>query len=358
MKKKFKGKVLVCLVMASLIILPSFVHAQKQKIKVTVENASIRIKPDAASEAIASPPVGTVFEVEAKVGEWYEIRIRTEVGVLITGYIHEMFAEIEKPVEKIPAPREEVKKKPVQPVPRPEPQEVTPPSPRIRASIKLAGLNSRQTGYDYEYTTTLYDEPMTITDSVSNQFALGFNLELGVFVLKNIELTGGVSFLSKSLEGVYSLSLPNIYIYDDIAYDEEPANPGLKMTLINFGINFHLLSTGMLRPYIGAGGSYIMAKMDLLEDIVYDETFYGDYTHTIEITELQFAETKINKFGFNVRAGINLEFTSNISLFAEGRYVIAKTEVPHPLTSKLDENETLNIDLGGASGCFGIRFIF
>jgi opacity protein-like surface antigen len=358
MKKKFKGKVLVCLIMASLIILPSFIHAQKPKIKVAVENASIRIKPDAESEAIASPPVGTVFEVEAKVGEWYEIRIRTEVGVSITGYIHEMFVEIEKPVEKIPAPREEVKKWPVQPVPKPEPQEVTPPSPRIRASIKLAGLSSRQAGYDYKYSTTLYNETMTITDSVSNQFALGFNLELGVFVIKNIELTAGVSFLSKSLEGVYSLNLPNNYLYNDIAYDEAPANPNLKVTLINFGINFHLLSAGMLRPYIGAGGSYIMAKMDLLDEIIYEETFYTDYTHTIEITEVQFVETKINKFGFNVRAGINFEFTSNISLFAEGRYVVAKTEVPHPLTSKFDENEKLNIDLGGASGCFGIRFVF
>jgi len=47
-----------------------------------------------------------------------------------------------------------------------------------------------------------------------------------------------------------------------------------------------------------------------------------------------------------------------IYVFAEGRYIFAKKEVPHPITSEISEEEKLDINLGGGSFSFGIRLFF
>lgn len=321
--------------MVSWLFLPGSVQAQKHRIKVVVANASIHIKPAADSEVISSPALGNVFEVEAKVGEWYEVRHRTEVGVLITGYIHEKF--VGEIAETPPLP---------------------PASPGIQFTAKLGGLYSLMSGYDYGFSTSYYDEELTISDSVANGSAVGFHLELGVLVLNHIELTGGVDLFSKKMKGTYSLELPNRYIYHDIASAEATANPGRNMMVFHVGLNFHLLSSGWIRPYVGGGGSYVRVKMDLLEDLIYNETFYEDNTHTIEITNVQLVEKSVNKLGFHVRGGVHFKLTSNISFFIEGRYLIAKTDVPHPLSSTFIEGEKIDIDLGGISSRLGISLFF
>ena len=150
MKKNFKGKVLMYLILTSLLILPAVVHAQKQEIRVVVENATIRIKPDVQGDVIQEPSVGAVFEVEGKEGDWYEIKVRTEVGVLITGYIHEMF--VEKLAEKKPEPEREVVRRPVQPVTRAAPRKVT------RAEFVING------GYNMGYGIS---ETLSYSDSFS-----------------------------------------------------------------------------------------------------------------------------------------------------------------------------------------------
>ncbi len=64
------------------------------KVKVVVENASIRLKPSLDSEAIEENiPVGTVYASNKKTGEWYEIKFESKLGVALLGYIHEMYVE-------------------------------------------------------------------------------------------------------------------------------------------------------------------------------------------------------------------------------------------------------------------------
>jgi hypothetical protein len=45
-----------------------------------------------------------VFEVREKVGEWYRVDFMSKVGVLVTGYIHEMFVEEDRGAGEEPAP--------------------------------------------------------------------------------------------------------------------------------------------------------------------------------------------------------------------------------------------------------------
>lgn len=362
MKKGLGKRTWLCFFLVSVFVLPGFLQAQKQTIKVVVENASIRIKPDAGSDIIASPPVGSVFEVEGKLEEWYEVKYKTDLGVLVTGYIHEMYVEVEKPAEEVVPPKEEVKVEPVQPVIITEPTKPKPSEPAIRFSVRLGGRYSLMAGYNYNFSMTFYDEPLTITDKLDKAAGIGVNLDLGIIVMKYFELSAGVDVYSKVMKGTYGFGLPNIYIYDDIAYDDAPADAKRSMTVINFGINFHPLPSGPIRPYIGGGGSYIMAKMDLLEDMRYRETFYyPSWTHTIEIVEVMLQEdTSVSTLGFHARAGVHIKLTNNVFFFFEGKYLMAKKDVPHALTTQITgyEDEKITIDLGGASGAFGIRFLF
>lgn len=94
MKRRDKG--LISLMIIALFILPILVYAEKQMIEVVVENASIRSKPDVDSEIIKSEPLGSVFEVERKVGKWYEIKVLSRLGILIDGYIHEKYVKVIK----------------------------------------------------------------------------------------------------------------------------------------------------------------------------------------------------------------------------------------------------------------------
>lgn len=361
MKKRLGESVFVCFILISFLILPGSIQAQKQKIKVTTEGASIRAKPDAGSDVIASPEVGTIFEVEAKIEDWFEVKLKTNLGVSITGYIHEMYVDTEEPVAQgaEPVVPKEVEAEPIPAAPTAAAEVPRTSERSIWISLRLGGLYASLAGYNYDFTTKFYQEDLTVSDSVAKSGGAGFNLELGVMFLKFLEVTTGFSTYSKQMAGTYGFGLPNIYIFNDIAFDEATENPSRKMTVLDFGLNFHPLQTGPIRPYFGLGGSYATAKLDLLKDMVYNETFYTNLTHKIEITEVQLVNKSVNKFGFHVRGGLQLRLVGKLFLFVEGKYLICKTEVLHPLTSTFSghENEKITIDLGGILGLMGIRFL-
>jgi len=90
-----------------------------QKLRVVTELANIRQRPDIGSEVIRQVPQGTILLAEGKEGDWYLIRLETQKGEVITGYIHESLVlktelpQEEKEVEKqeLEEPQPEVKKK-------------------------------------------------------------------------------------------------------------------------------------------------------------------------------------------------------------------------------------------------------
>lgn len=64
-------------------------QSSSQKIKVVVDNASIKATPEIGGKTIARIPLDTILEAEEKQGEWYKVSMDNE-GVLISGFIHEM----------------------------------------------------------------------------------------------------------------------------------------------------------------------------------------------------------------------------------------------------------------------------
>lgn len=362
MKNKFKGKWLISFLIAFFLILPSITNAQEQKIRVVVEGASLRLQPNMESEIILSPPVGNIFEVEKKVGKWYEIKFSSEIGVLITAYIHEMFIEVEKEAAK---PKDEVIQEPVRPQPIYEPPKAARPRGKPMFSLKGGGIFILIPElYSYDYSFPSRGETATMSESVYSGNAFSFEVGLGFFLIPYIEFEGTVSFLSKGLNGSYGFELPSQYWFNLLASDEMEASPTLKKTILCLGLLIHPVTSGPIRPYFGGGGSYVIGNLEMVEDMTFSEIDSQLVrNHSITINEVQFVETddleeiSLSKFGFYGKAGINFTATKNIGIYAEGKYIFAKKEILYFL-SDFDPDEIVEIDLGGISFCLGIKLMF
>jgi len=86
---------------ATRMILPSFLlillvlgstGAAALKVKVIVDNASIKATPEIGSQTLANVALNTVLDVELKQGEWYKITTMRG-GTPVTGFIHELLVE-------------------------------------------------------------------------------------------------------------------------------------------------------------------------------------------------------------------------------------------------------------------------
>jgi hypothetical protein len=281
--------------------------------------------------------------------------------VLITGYINSQFVDVveEAPV---PVPKKEPVRKPARPAVKPRPQKARPAATsRIKFNIMAAGMffmTQEMSDHEYSFYWPARDEDFRIFDYYESSIGIGFGGGLGIFITPNIELTGSFIYFSKSSWGEIGIDVPNEWFYDSYASDIAETEPNVKKMIFSGGINIHPLTSGPLDIYIGGGGSYIKATVDLLYDARYEESPWPpilNTQHTVEITEVFFEETDVSTFGFHGRAGININFGSNISFFGEGRYILAKAkDVEFPF----NPDETLELNLGGLVVLAGIKLNF
>jgi hypothetical protein len=356
MGNKLKGKLIISLVIAFILVLPTISQAQQnQRIKVVVRNASVRLQPDIDSEVILSPPVGSTFGVERKIGEWYEIKFSSEIGVLITGYINSQFVELME-AAPVPVQKKEPVRKPAKPAAKPRPATTS----RVKFNIMAGGLFalykdmlSKEFSYDYR------GEQFIIEDYFESSNSIGFTGGIGIFVTPNIELTGSIASFSKAGWGELYIEVPSPFFFDDSKSDYSDDGqylPNVKKMIFSGGINIHPIKSGPIDIYFGGGGSYIKATVELMEDFIYTETQdFVALTHSVEINEVLVEETDITAFGFHGRVGVNLRASKNLYLFGEGRHIIASADVPSPF----DDTYTLEgLDLGGTIVLGGIRIVF
>lgn len=88
------------------------------RVKVIVDNASVKAKAEIFGDVLAVVSSGTVLDAEEKQGEWYKVRLEKE-GSLISGFIHELFVE-EMEIEEVPEKKVEIPaEKPELPVKKP-----------------------------------------------------------------------------------------------------------------------------------------------------------------------------------------------------------------------------------------------
>lgn len=68
-------------------------EAAPLKVKVIVDNSSIRATPELGGKVLAKVAQNTILESENKQGEWYKVVFESSEGVIISGFIHEMTVE-------------------------------------------------------------------------------------------------------------------------------------------------------------------------------------------------------------------------------------------------------------------------
>lgn len=93
------------------------------KVRVIVETASVRLRPDISSQILAQVPQGTILELVSKKDGWYLVsRPPDERGSIISGYLHESLIEV---VEEKAEPQRALVKPPREEAPpiRPRPEE-------------------------------------------------------------------------------------------------------------------------------------------------------------------------------------------------------------------------------------------
>lgn len=354
MKIKLRRNALVSLIIA-IFILPSIGRAEEQKVKVVVDKASIRLEPSMESEIIASPAVGAIYDMEKKIGEWYEIKFYSKIGVLITGYIHQMFVEV---VSEEAVPKPKVPQMPGKREPTAKPKEVV-AQKRPTLNLKLSAMSYAVNGYDYTYRFPYRGEFFTARDSIEKESLLGFDIGVGYFLKRNFELEGCVSFLAKHLPGLYVIGVPSPYVSNDPAYDEFLAHPYVKEFILSFGFSFHPLTRSGFKPYFGAGGVFITGRWDLMTAISYRETTDAvTQTHSVEIYDVSFEKINVSKFGFIFKIGLNITMSRKTAFFSELRFLSAKKKVSHPAILQRVPTEMAEIGLGGSSLLLGIKIFF
>jgi opacity protein-like surface antigen len=351
-RKTFLCACLVLLVMA--LALPLL--AQGIRIKVIVENASIRLKPSLDSEAIEeSVALNTVFTAEKKVGEWYEVKVPSNVGVLLIGYIHEMYVEVL--AEEAPRPPAQEEKPLAGEVRRPEPLLPAEYGPKKMEIFFGGGLGfgsflNSSTDYEYHFGTidvlSYMDEAGQVSHKAGGPMGLGFSLAnffMGGFGLRlRIDMN-----ISPGLTGRSSYSVTWKW-WDRGPYDEPNTwDMTGNLSVIPISLNaVYKFDLGMISPYISAGPTFFLAKLKMDTTIGLGNTWLwqdevGDLWRIFDYFPIpMFVDESLNGIGFNFGAGLDVALspsfglTLDLSYFLKGGSKVAWSFRPGTYDSQID----------------------
>lgn len=322
MGKKFKGKLIISLVFVFILILPTISQSQqKQRIRVIVQNASVRLQPNIESEVILSPPVGSTFEVEQKIGDWYEIKFSSEIGVLITGYINTKFVEV---IGAAPPPKKEV-------IQQPEPQREVikrPAAKKFGLKLKAAGGYGTMSIGDYhlwgEDAQAYMDDISALAEGLGwsatqeGEFEkIGMGMEFegeGILKFGPIGLGGGIGLLRRG-----KFSELSVYIPDTTETFGGSVDP--TVTVYSLFGNFYLFipTPGPIELYLYGGAAYYYGKMSVTFTEYYDWTSW-QYSYR----ETSDGEATSSTIGFHAGAGLEIDLSPNFAFFIEGKARLAK----------------------------------
>jgi hypothetical protein len=107
---KFTSKAAPVLLLAAVLVISAcgpkryydWSDAAPVKIKVKTTTAVLRLSASPKGEVVVDKVAkGTIFEGARKTGAWYEVRHRSEIGVLLTGFISEADVEL---IGAVPVP--------------------------------------------------------------------------------------------------------------------------------------------------------------------------------------------------------------------------------------------------------------
>jgi opacity protein-like surface antigen len=336
MKKHLVLRACLCLILALVAFLTTDSYAQKIKIRVVVDNANVRLKPDLQGEIIRNPPLGSSFEVESREGDWYEIRVRTEMGVLITGYIHNSFVQVQG--EETTPPEQETRQAPVQTYDQPQTRDERPK--RAELVFRMGYVTGYNLSGSYSYSESFSAgilESASTSGKITTEYKspLGFDGALNFFIAKGIGIQVKFDYNStvKSNEASRSTYDINWTWSSGGSYSREnewSVESEVSSYILSGNLLYKIPTGSMVEPLISGGVSYFSGSASVDTTVGYASTWESEGFRYIDYFALPASvEASLSGIGFNVGGGIDFVFTRGVALNIDGRYFSrGKIEVP------------------------------
>jgi Bacterial SH3 domain len=276
------------------------------KLKVTVQAANIRSKPDIASTILKTVPAGTLFESSGKEGRWFKVSLPPDAkGTVVIGYLYDSLVQVveeikpEPPKVEAPTPpkKEEAVEKAV-PVEKPQikPEVAFPTSRKrsfsFRVYSKSGMLLTPPSATDLGYSSV---------DNVSLEEYLdlaAFNFGGGVQLLFSLNPENTMNFgldlgAQKLFSSIFDTGTSDI-VYEDIHHENE--------------FSFYLLGLFELR----SPQSPLFFQVGVGMHCVYwswDYTYSGKYSNAYE----EDSGLEVN-VGFLLAGGFDIPVNDKISV--------------------------------------------
>jgi hypothetical protein len=342
MRKKLWLVTVIGLFFVSLLLFPATVQSQSQKIRVTVKNASIRLSPSMDSEVLRRPDMGAVFDVVKKVDEWYEIKFTSQVGVEITGYIHEMFVEV-MTAEAIPEEKREQVTQPVE-VEFIQQEDAAPKMEfQLHFMYPLGYGLEESSGYSDSFPFDLLTAATstgTIEHMLKNPIGFGaaFNYMFmnGLGVQLRFDMNTKAAITDDSIS-VFDMSWQWQGMWDYTLSGDFPegaqawtVNGDVSLMVLSLNLFYKALGLGMIEPHFSGGVSYFTGNAAADTYVGYGMTWqdFWDvdwYTQYIDYFILPASvDEKIGSIGANIGGGVDIVFSRNIAFAIEARYFLTK----------------------------------
>ena len=310
-----------------LLSLAALSQTSELKVRVIVEQANVRLKPDLTSQILSQVPLGTILKVESKMGEWFLVSLPAdEKGFVLSGYIHQSVVEgIGEKVKEVP----EVKREKAEVTPQVKKEK--PSAPRVKPSVYAperaeAGAKSSigiRAGY-----------AMLSEEKYGSGLEYGVNLSFGLSKNIGIEISG-------------------LRFQSDVEEDPEALSKGkLSSIPVQLSIQGRFPINDQIVPYVLGGAGYYLNSFTIDDEISADWDSVG----------VDIEEKMDSAIGFHFGAGVDFFFQENIALNADFRYCIAKTKGSWTMTEQVGGVETSgeleDLSLNSIMFGVGLKFCF
>jgi len=315
-------------VLGLFVILGSLLAGQttEVKIKVIVENASIRVKPGIDGAVLEDKiPLGAVYLSAKKEGEWYEVRFRSRVGVQLTGYIHEMYVEVidedaakagqQPPIFKGMGPARV--------------QEVKPFEMGLIFGLSAGSFMSPSSTYSDSWAWSELEsvsEAGTISHKLGNPLALGFSFtyyfreNVGFRLSVDYNLKQNLADAKSAYQIDWTWTLGRGSFHDE---GDWPVKGDFWLVPISANLIYKIPTGGIFAPYLTAGMTAYLGRANIETSLGYSNSWISSDGKQ-QLIDFFIIPVKLEKdlttAGVNVGAGLDVLLSSNIALNIDGVY--------------------------------------
>jgi hypothetical protein len=334
--------------------------ALAERVEVSRSQANLRERPTTQSGVVARLAPGTLLEVKATVGAWYEV---TVVGTGKRGFIS---ATLVTPVPEgapaqAPPPRVQAHKPPAPPPSaaapsRPSSSDREPAEPIRKASqekqpryhLFANAFLQPSLSISSSYTYTQYWEQASVSEKYAYDKSFGFEIGAQARLMGPLGLHVAFSRASRKGTADVSAQFPHPFYFQQMRQVEGTIE-ALKQDETAIHIDIAVFPRmGRLKATAFVGVSLFTSNIDLLAK----PTITESYPYDTVVADFASEKLKATPMGFNGGVSLDFLFTKSLGIGAQFRYSTAKAKFEQA------DKGTIEATLGGAQASLGLRAIF